>query len=92
MTDATGLSAAFAKATDDAQALDKRPDNETLLRIYALYKQATEGDNAAPKPSFTDLVARAKWEAWSRLGGTGRDQAMQDYIALIATLRGDAAA
>ena len=81
------LQAAFTQAAADAQALPRRPDNPTLLRLYALYKQATEGDNDASKPSFSDLVARAKWDAWARLAGTGADDARRDYIALVAELR-----
>ena len=81
------LQQAFAQAAAEAQTLPRRPDNPTLLRLYALYKQATEGDNAAPKPSFSDLVARAKWDAWTRLAGTDADSARRDYIALVAELR-----
>ena len=91
MTDSSELAAAFAQATTDAYALDKRPDNDTLLRLYALYKQGSEGDNTAAKPSFTDLVARAKWQAWTSLAGTPREQAIRDYVALVAKLRDEQA-
>jgi diazepam-binding inhibitor (GABA receptor modulator, acyl-CoA-binding protein) len=56
------------------------------LKLYALYKQATAGDNAEKKPGFGDMVGRAKWDAWNGLKGTGNDDAMQQYIDLIASL------
>jgi acyl-CoA-binding protein len=55
------LNAAFEAAVKNSTSISERPDNATLLKIYALYKQATEGDNEAKKPSFTDMVGRAKW-------------------------------
>ena len=81
------LQAQFEHTVATAKDLSQRPDNPTLLKIYALYKQATEGDNDAPKPSFTDLVGRAKWDAWTKLEGTTADEAMQAYIDLIESLR-----
>ena len=57
------------------------------MKIYAFYKQATEGDNEGAKPSFADLVGRAKWDAWSKLEGMEADEAMQSYIDLIESLR-----
>lgn len=80
------LNAQFDAAVAQSKNLSERPDNPTLLKIYALYKQATEGDNAEKKPSFSDIVARAKWDAWSRLKGTAGDAARQQYIDLIAEL------
>lgn len=67
--------AAVLKATKD-------PGNDMKLRLYAHYKQATEGDVAGDKPGFTDFVNRAKYEAWAKLQGTPADQAMQAYIKL----------
>jgi acyl-CoA-binding protein len=61
------LNAAFEAAVKNSTSISERPDNATLLKIYALYKQATEGDNEAKKPSFTDMVGRAKWDAWEKL-------------------------
>jgi len=81
------LHAAFEDAVKNSTALSERPDNATLLKIYALYKQATEGDNEAKKPSFTDMVGRAKWDAWEKLKGQSLDEAKQGYIDLIASLR-----
>ena len=81
------LNALFEETVKNSTSLGERPDNATLLRIYALYKQATEGDNEAKKPSFTDMVARAKWDAWAKLEGTTSDEAKQPYIDLIESLR-----
>ena len=80
------LKAAFDKAIADSKNLSERPDNATLLKIYALYKQVSAGDNTEKKPGFTDMVARAKWDAWNKLQGTPTDDAMQQYIDLIAEL------
>ena len=80
------LQAAFAQALADSKELSERPDNATLLRIYALYKQGSTGDNTEKKPGFSDMVARAKWDAWNNLKGTAQDDAMQQYIDLIAEL------
>ena len=80
------LKAAFDKAMADSKNLSERPDNATLLKIYSLYKQGSTGDNAEKKPGFGDMVARAKWDAWNALKGTSQDDAMQQYIDLIASL------
>ena len=81
------LQAAFDAAEKNSTSLSERPDNATLLKIYALYKQATEGDNEAKKPSFTDMVGRAKWDAWEKLKDMSPDDAKQQYIDLIESLR-----
>ena len=81
------LKSQFDKAVAESKQLPEKPDNATLLKIYALYKQATEGDNEAKKPSFTDMVGRAKWDAWEKLKGTAADEAKQQYIDLIESLR-----
>jgi diazepam-binding inhibitor (GABA receptor modulator, acyl-CoA-binding protein) len=81
------LRAQFEAAAQAAQNLPRRPDNETLLRIYALYKQATSGDAMGTRPGFTDFVGRAKHDAWAKLKGTDKDQAMHDYIALVNSMR-----
>lgn len=80
------LKAAFDKAILDSKNLSERPDNATLLKIYALYKQGSVGDNTEKKPGFSEMVARAKWDAWNNLKGTSRDDAMQKYVDLIASL------
>ncbi|WP_394755684.1 acyl-CoA-binding protein [Rhodoferax sp.] len=76
----------FETALADSKNLSERPDNNTLLKIYALYKQASVGDNDEKKPGFSDMVGRAKWEAWSSLKGTSSTDAMQQYIDLIESL------
>lgn len=80
------LKAAFDKAVTDSRNLSQRPDNSTLLKIYALYKQATTGDNSEKKPGFSDPVGRAKWEAWNAVKGISSDAAMQQYVELIDSL------
>ena len=77
----------FEQASRDAQNLDKRPDNETLLRLYALFKQATEGDVSGPAPGMFDFKASAKYDAWSKLEGTSQDSARKKYIDLVNTLK-----
>ncbi|HJZ48449.1 MAG TPA: acyl-CoA-binding protein [Roseiflexaceae bacterium] len=77
----------FEAAAQAAQNLPRRPDNDTLLQIYALYKQATAGDVAGSRPGFTDFVGRAKYDAWAKLKGTAKEQAMRDYIALVNSMR-----
>ena len=80
------LNAAFEAAVANSKNLSERPDNATLLKIYALYKQGTAGDNAEKKPGFSDMVGRAKWDAWTNLKGTAPDDAKQQYIDLIESL------
>ena len=80
------LKAAFESAVANSKNLSERPDNATLLKIYALYKQATAGDNAEKKPGFGDMVGRAKWDAWNGLKGTSSDDAKQQYVDLIKSL------
>lgn len=80
------LKSSFDAAVTQSKSLSERPDNATLLKIYGLYKQATSGDNAEKKPGFGDMVGRAKWDAWNGLKGTSADDAMQQYIDLIASL------
>lgn len=82
------LKARFEAAVADSKTLSERPDNPTLLKIYSLYKQATEGNNEDSKPGMTDIVARAKWDAWKKLEDTSADEAMQQYIDLIDELKG----
>lgn len=80
------LNAAFDAAVARSKNLGERPDNPTLLKIYALYKQATQGDVEGARPGFADVVGRAKWDAWTKLKGTAGDAARQQYIDLIASL------
>ena len=78
----------FDQAQADSKNLSERPDNMTLLKIYALYKQASSGDADGKRPGFTDMVARAKFDAWDGLKGTSKEDAMQQYIDLIEELKG----
>ncbi len=78
----------FQQAAKDVMALSERPDNDTMLRLYALYKQGSEGDVSGPKPGFFDFVGTAKYEAWEKLAGMKPDQAMKKYVDLVKTLRG----
>jgi acyl-CoA-binding protein len=80
------LKTQFEAAVANSKNLSERPDNATLLKMYALYKQASAGDNTETKPGFSDMVARAKWDAWSKLKGKAADEAMQEYIDLIESL------
>jgi diazepam-binding inhibitor (GABA receptor modulating acyl-CoA-binding protein) len=81
------LQARFAQAQQDVNALAERPDNNTILKLYALYKQATRGDAAGEQPGGFDFVRRAKFDAWSAIKGTAKENAMQQYIDLVASLR-----
>ena len=80
------LKSKFEAAAANSKNLSERPDNATLLKIYALYKQGSLGDNADKKPGFSDMVGRAKWDAWNGLKGTAQNDAMQQYIDLIDDL------
>ncbi len=76
----------FEAAVANSKNLTERPDNGTLLKLYALYKQASVGDNTEKKPGFSDMLGRAKWEAWNGLKGSTSEQAMQQYVELIESL------
>lgn len=82
------LNAAFETAVAESKTLASRPDNSTLLKIYSLFKQASEGDVSGKRPGFTDLVGRAKYDAWAKLQGTTSNDAKQAYIDLINELKG----
>ena len=81
------LQAQFDQAVADSKNLPERPDNMTLLKIYALFKQASSGDATGERPGFTDMVGRVKWDAWDALKGTSKEDAMQQYIDLVADLK-----
>ena len=80
------LKAKFTQAAEDVKHLSERPDNDTLLKLYALYKQGSDGDVSGPKPGFFDFVGTAKYEAWSKLKGMKTDEAMQRYVDLVRKL------
>jgi diazepam-binding inhibitor (GABA receptor modulator, acyl-CoA-binding protein) len=77
---------AFTAAIERSKALTSRPDNTVLLRLYGLFKQGTEGDNATPKPGFSDMRGRTKWTSWTECKGLSKEDAMQRYIDLVASL------
>lgn len=77
----------FAQAQQDVNSLSERPDNDTMLRLYSLFKQATKGDVTGEPPGGFDFVARAKFDAWSKMKGTSTNDAMQQYVDLVASLR-----
>ena len=76
----------FEDAVKRVQQLPDRPDYETMLRLYSLYKQATVGDVSGIRPRLTDYVGRVKYDAWSKLDGQSRECAMQAYIDLVDRL------
>jgi acyl-CoA-binding protein len=78
----------FEQAARDVKSLPERPDNDTMLRLYALYKQGSEGDVKGEKPGFFDFVGAAKYEAWEKLRGTSGEQAMKKYVDLVRKLVG----
>lgn len=78
----------FEQAAKESKELSEKPSNDTLLQLYALYKQATNGDNDTPEPSNPfDFVNKAKYEAWKKLTGKPREEAMQEYVNLIDKLK-----
>lgn len=82
------LKAQFEQAAKAIKDLSERPDNDTLLKLYALFKQGADGDVSGPKPGFFDFVGTAKYEAWAKLKGTTGDDAMKKYVDLVKKLRG----
>lgn len=87
-TASADLQALFEAAQANSKLLAERPDNPTLLKIYGLFKQATQGDNGEKRPPFSDIVARAKWDAWTARKGLNADEAKRAYVDLIDSLRG----
>ena len=81
------LKATFDKAVADSKNLPETPDHATLLQLYALYKQASAGDVDGKRPGFTDMVGRAKWDAWNEIKGKSGDEAMGEYVELIESLK-----
>lgn len=82
------INSRFEAAFAASKTLHTRPDNATLLKLYALYKQASVGEVEGKRPGFADLVGRAKYDAWAALKGTGREVAMTQYVALVESLQG----
>jgi len=83
------LEALFQEAAALSKTLSEKPDNETLLKLYSLYKQGSEGDTQESGPSNPfDFVAKFKHEAWAKLQGMSKEEAMQQYIDLVNKLKG----
>jgi diazepam-binding inhibitor (GABA receptor modulating acyl-CoA-binding protein) len=77
----------FTQAQADSKNLSERPDNMTMLKMYALFKQGSKGDATGDRPGFTDMIGRAKFDAWEQLKGTSQDDAMQQYVDLVEDLK-----
>jgi diazepam-binding inhibitor (GABA receptor modulator, acyl-CoA-binding protein) len=81
------LKAKFEAAVAASKSLPEKPDNATLLKLYSLYKQGTEGDVSGKRPGMMDMVGRAKFDAWTAVQGTDKNAAMQEYVDLIESLK-----
>jgi acyl-CoA-binding protein len=77
----------FEAAAKDVQKLKKRPENADLLRLYALYKQGTEGDVTGDRPGALKFEDRAKYDAWAKLKGTESAKARENYVKLVERLK-----
>ena len=84
----TNLNSRFEQASTAAKSLPERPDNDTMLKLYALYKQGSSGDVSGNKPGMFDSVGVAKYEAWKSIKGLSQDDAMNQYIELVRKLGG----
>ena len=80
------LRAQFDQAATRVKSLPDRPDNETMLRLYALYKQGSEGDVTGARPGMFDFVGAAKYEAWEKAKGMTQEQAQKKYVDLVKSL------
>lgn len=80
------LNQQFEQAAERVKSLDERPDNDTLLKLYALYKQGADGDVSGERPGFFDFVGVAKYEAWEKLKGTDQEAAKKRYVELVDSL------
>lgn len=76
----------FRSAQERVKTLKTRPSNDTLLELYSLFKQATEGDVQGKRPGMLDMKGRAKYDAWAGRKGLGREASMQQYVALVERL------
>ncbi|UBV42891.1 acyl-CoA-binding protein [Deinococcus taeanensis] len=77
----------FEQAQQDVQALSRKPGNDVLLKLYALYKQGTAGDVSGDRPGSFDFVGGAKYDAWAQLRGMSQEDAQREYVTLVATLK-----
>lgn len=80
------LQTLFTQAQSDVKTLAERPDNQTLLQLYSLFKQATDGDVQGERPGMMDFINRAKYDAWEKLKGMSAEQAMQTYVDVVNKL------
>ncbi|CUA82289.1 MULTISPECIES: acyl-CoA-binding protein [Gulbenkiania] len=80
------LQTQFEQAQADVKTLSERPDNQTLLQLYALFKQATDGDVSGERPGMMDFINRAKYDAWEKLKGMSSDEAKQGYVDVVKGL------
>ena len=80
------LDTQFTAASEQVKQLPERPDNDALLKLYALYKQGSEGDVSGKRPGMIDFVGRAKYDAWAELAGMTQDDAKQAYVDLVEDL------
>jgi diazepam-binding inhibitor (GABA receptor modulating acyl-CoA-binding protein) len=78
----------FERAQVDVKKLGARPGNDVLLKLYALYKQGTQGDASGSRPGMLDLTGRAKFDAWKSVAGTAPEQAQEQYVELVRQLQG----
>ena len=76
----------FKSAAERTTSLPKRPPNDILLQLYALYKQGNEGDVKGDRPGFADFEGRAKFDAWEKIKGKSNEEAKQGYISLVEKL------
>ena len=83
-----GNDAEFEAAVAAVQGLSQDPGNDTKLRLYALYKQATEGDVTGKRPGFTNPVGRAKHDAWASVQGMDAEAARAEYVGIVRSLTG----
>jgi acyl-CoA-binding protein len=81
------LKARFEQAAQEAQQLPRRPDNTTMLQLYALYKQSTAGDVSGARPGVLDMQGRMKYDSWGKVKGITNDEAMRQYIDLVERLK-----
>ena len=81
------LTESFEDAPKRVKTLSSTPDNDTLLELYALFKQATAGDVSGSRPGMLDFKGRAKFDAWAKKKGTNKDAAMTAYVALVDKLK-----
>merc|ERR1712131_499706 len=77
----------FEKAAEEVKNLSKKPNNDEMLKLYALYKQGTKGDCDTERPGMFDMTGKAKWDTWNGKKGTSQEDAQTAYIALVGELK-----